>query len=68
MAQTNESKKNKDHSWDKSYIKEHYDHFNLVFPKGGREKLNAIAKRHGKSANAFMLGLIDKALESTGEG
>ncbi len=44
-------------------MKEHDDRVQLVLPKGRKEELQAIAKRHGQSVNAFMISLLYAALE-----
>ena len=44
------------------YIAKAYDRINIAVPKGCEDGFQVIADHHGKSVNAFMLELLDEAL------
>lgn len=63
MAPISEARKRANKKWNDAHMKERYDRVQLVLPKGRKEDLQAIAERHGQSVNAFMISLLDAALE-----
>lgn len=63
MAPISEARKRANKKWNEAHMKERYDRVQLVLAKGKKEDLQAIAERHGQSVNAFMISLLDAALE-----
>lgn len=59
-----EARKRANKKWNDANMKEKYDRIQLVVPKGEREIIKEFAKQQGKSLNAFVLELIDKAMNS----
>jgi len=45
------------------YNRKAYDQIHLFVPKGRRAVIKEFAQRQGKSVNAFILELVDKAME-----
>ena len=45
------------------YMKNNYDRFNLVLPKGKKSELQAHAANKGESLNGFVNRAIDEAME-----
>jgi uncharacterized protein (DUF1778 family) len=50
-------------AYDNAYIAKAYDRINLTTPKGGKEVLQAHAKRTGESVNGFINRAITEAME-----
>jgi len=48
----------------RKYLKEKVDAFRIYFPKGQKEIAKEFAKSRGKSLNAFVLELINNAIET----
>lgn len=63
MPPISEARKRANKKWNDAHMKERYDRVQLVLPKGRKEELQAVAERHGQSVNAFMISLLDAALE-----
>ena len=59
-----DARKRANKKWNDANMKEKYDRIQLVVPKGERERIKEFAKQQGKSLNAFVLELIDKAMNS----
>lgn len=63
MPPISEARKRANKKWNDAHMKERYDRVQLVLPKGRKEELQAVAERHGQSVNAFMISLLNAALE-----
>jgi len=48
------------------YMKENYDRFNLVLPRGRKAELQEHAQQQGESLNAFVNRAIDNQVERDG--
>ncbi len=45
------------------YNRKAYDQIHLFVPKGQREIIKEFARQQGKSVNAFIMDLVNKAME-----
>lgn len=53
------------------YNEKTYDRINIAVPKGRKDKIKAMADKHGLSINGYICKLIDEAMEreqTTGVG
>ena len=58
-----EARKRANKAWNDAHMKERYDRIQIVVDKGQKEKIDAAAKRVGKSTSGFIKDLITAELE-----
>lgn len=58
-----EARKKANKAWNDAHMKERYDRIQIVVEKGQKEKIDAAAKRAGKSTSGFIKDLVAAELE-----